>query len=83
MPPLDNDPPKRYRDSKLVRIGAAILLIGSGPLLTIILAAKLGLTRDPNPNPVAFGILAGLTLWPAVIILLIGILKVRRHKQGS
>jgi hypothetical protein len=38
--------------------------LGSGPLLGIIVAAKLGLTHDPNPNPIAFGILAGLTFWP-------------------
>jgi hypothetical protein len=50
-------------------------VIGSGPLLLIILATRLGLTRDPNPNPVGFGILAGLTFWPAIIFIVIGIKK--------
>ena len=51
-------------------------MIGSGPLLGIIVAASLGLTRDPNPNPVGFGILAGLTFWPAIILIVIGVKSV-------
>jgi len=79
-PPKTN-PSERYRDSKLIRVGAAILVLGSGPLLAIIVAAKLGLTRDPNPNPVGFGILAGLTFWPGIILLLVGVLAVWQRKR--
>ena len=32
--------------------GALLFVIGTGPLLAIIGLAKLGLTKDPNPNPV-------------------------------
>ena len=62
---------RRYRDSWLVRTGVTLLVIGSGPLLLVIAAADLGLTRDPNPNPVGFGILAGhhdRALDPAVLL---------------
>jgi len=68
--------PRRYRDSWLLRIGVALLAVGSGPLLGIIMAANLGLTHDPNPNPVGFGILAGLTFWPAIILIVIGVRSV-------
>lgn len=66
----------------LVRLGAAILLVGSGPLLVIIALAKLGVTSDPNPNPVGFGILAMLTFWPGVLAVLVGLVlaRVRRGK---
>jgi hypothetical protein len=53
---------------------------GSGPLLVVILLANLGLTRDPNPNPVGFGILAFLTFWPGVILLVLGFLTSRRRR---
>lgn len=75
------NPPERYRDSKLIRIGAAILVLGSGPLLAVIVAAKLSLTSDPNPNPVGFGMLAGLTFWPGIILLLVGVLTVWQRRR--
>ena len=55
-----------YLRSRLVVIGLIMLILGSGPLLFVILIATLGLYHDPNPNPVFFGILAGLTFWPSL-----------------
>jgi hypothetical protein len=40
-----------------------------------------GLTRDPNPNPIGLGLLAGLTFWPAVILIVIGV--VRRPRPAT
>ncbi len=68
---------------KLFWIGLGLLVVGSGPLLTIIVAADLGLTRDPNPNPIGFGLLAGLTFWPAVIMIVIGLFKTARRREGD
>jgi len=68
----------RYWDSKLVKVGTAMLVLGSGPLLLIIAAADLGLTRDPNPNPVGFGILAGVTFWPSLILIVVGMVLTSR-----
>jgi len=68
----------RYLKSTLVRVGLVMFLVGSGPLLFIIIAADVGLWPDPNPNPVGFGILAGLTFWPSLICIVIGVVRVRR-----
>ena len=57
------------------RAGALLFLFGTGPLLIVIALAKLGLTRDPNPNPVGLGILAFLTFWPSVVLMIVGLGK--------
>jgi hypothetical protein len=57
----------------LIGSGLALLCLGSGPLFALIALAKLGLTRDPNPNPVFEGMLAGFTFIPAVVLLLCGL----------
>jgi hypothetical protein len=67
----------RYWRSRLFRVGVVLLIVGTGPLVAIIAAAKVGLTQDPDPNPVGFGMLAGLTFWPSVILMGIGARKAR------
>jgi hypothetical protein len=67
-----------YLKSTWVRVGLVMFLVGSGPVLFIIIAADLGLWPDPNPNPVGFGIMAGLTFWPSIICIVIGVARVRR-----
>jgi hypothetical protein len=58
------------------------LVVGATPLLVIVVAADLGLLRDPNPNPVGPGILFGLTLWPAIICVVVGVIRVRSRRAG-
>ncbi|HEY2379170.1 MAG TPA: hypothetical protein VGH98_24530 [Gemmatimonadaceae bacterium] len=70
---------EKYWASRLVRVGLALLLFGSGPLLFIIIAAAIGAWPDPNPNPIGPGLLAGLTFWPAVICVVIGVLRARKR----
>ena len=60
---------------KLFWIGLAVLVLGTGPLVTVMLAAALGLSADPNPNPVGLGLLAGISFWPGIAITAIGILQ--------
>ena len=68
----------RYFANKLFRLGAVLLAAGSGPLFAIIVAAKVGLWPDPNPNPIGPGLLAFFTFWPAVALMALGAIQVRR-----
>jgi len=63
--------------------GVLLLLVGSGPLLTVILLASLGLTKDPKLNPVGFGIIAFLTFWPSVILIVVGAVQSWRRYTSS
>ena len=72
--------PIQYLRSRLVQVGLGLLILGTGPLLFIIVAAAVGLWPDPNPNPIGPGFLAFLTFWPGVITLGIGIARVRRGR---
>ena len=60
---------------KLTKIGIIILITGSGPLFYVMLFAKIGILDDPNPNPIIFGLMAMITFWPSLILILIGIIK--------
>jgi hypothetical protein len=73
---------QEYWQSRLVKTGVLLLVFGSGPLLLIIVAAAIGLWPDPNPNPVGPGMLAALTFWPGLICLIVGIVRVRRARDG-
>ena len=74
LPPLVEHPPRpKFRLSRVFWIGLTLLLLGTGPLFAVILLASLGFTKDPNPNPIGFGILAFLTFWPSVIMLITGV----------
>ena len=66
---------KLLLSSRLVRAGLCVLVVGTGPLFAIIVAAELGLTDDPNPNPIGPGILAFLTFWPGVIMIAVGAVR--------
>ncbi|MEY2711859.1 MAG: hypothetical protein RL005_81, partial [Planctomycetota bacterium] len=46
--------------------GMAGLLLGTGPLIAVIVAARMGWTADPNPNPIGLGILAFVSFWPSI-----------------
>ena len=62
----------------LLRWGLVLLVVGTGPLVLILVAAGFGLTRDPNPNPIGPGLLAFLTFWPSIFML--GAARQRRRK---
>lgn len=71
-----------YLRNKWVRVGLALVVFGWGPLLAIILLAAVGLWPDPNPNPIGPGILFFFTSWPAIICLVVGVIKVRGQRQA-
>jgi hypothetical protein len=70
-----------YLRSWWIRIGLVLLVVGSGPLLTIVILATVGLWPDPNPNPIGPGLLFAFTAWPAIICLAIGVVLVRRASR--
>jgi hypothetical protein len=63
-----------------VRVGLVLLVIGAGPLVFIMVAAKVGLWPDPNPNPIGPGLLFGITFWPAIICMVVGVIRVRNRR---
>lgn len=63
------------RMPKIFWWGVALFVLGTGPLIAIIIAAELGLTRDPNPNPIGPGLLAFVTFWPSIILMIVGVVK--------
>src|SRR5438105_12519565 len=73
----------QYLKSTWVRVGLVLLVVGATPLLFIITAAALGLWPDPNPNPVGPGILFGLTFWPAIICIVVGVIRARARDRKS
>jgi len=72
-----------YLRSRLVQVGLAMIILGTGPLLFIIAAAAIGLWPDPNPNPIGPGMLALLTFWPSLICLALGIVRVWLRRRGE
>ena len=72
---------RAYLHFRLVKVGLGLLVVGTGPLVFIVAAAALGLWPDPNPNPIGPGLLAFVTFWPAIICIVIGVIRVRGHKE--
>jgi len=66
--------------SRFFVAGALLVVLGSGPLVAVMVLSSLGLTKDPNPNPIGFGLLAFLTFWPGVVLMLLGIVASRRRR---
>ena len=62
--------PPQFHLTRWFWVGVATFVVGSGPLLVILLLASLGVTKDPNPNPIGPGIMAFLTFWPSVGVIL-------------
>jgi len=78
---MDSRP--RFKFNRLFWIGLALLIVGTGPLLAIIAAAELGLLSDPNPNPIGPGLLAGITFWPALVLIVWGLVaSLIRHRKA-
>jgi hypothetical protein len=64
--------------NRLFKIGFWLFVLGTGPLLAIIVLAGIGLWPDPNPNPIGPGLLAFLTFWPSVACMIVGAIRARK-----
>lgn len=67
--------------NRLFKFGFWMFVIGSGPLLAIIVLAGIGLWPDPNPNPIGPGLLAFFTFWPSIICMIIGAVQAMKTPQ--
>lgn len=65
-----------YLRSLWVRTGLVLLVLGSAPLVAIIIAAEIGLWPDPNPNPIGPGLLFFFSAIIATVCLAVGAIKV-------
>lgn len=66
--------------SRALGIGIALLVIGTGPLLANVAYLELW-QGDRNPNPIGTGMLAMVTFWPSIILIVIGIMGVVRSRK--
>jgi len=76
----------RWSGARLLAAGLALLVLGTGPLLTIVALSSLGRVAA-DPNPMGPGLLAFFSFWPAVGISAVGIKRiiaerVRNRSQG-
>ena len=72
-----------YWRSRWVRVGLGLLIVGTAPLVFIIVAAAVGLWPDPNPNPIGPGLLFFFTFWPAVLCIVVGVIRVRLAQRAG
>jgi hypothetical protein len=72
-----------FLSDRLFLIGAAVVILGSAPLLVILLLAKVGLWPDPNPNPIGPRILVFVTFWPGVVLMAVGIFRSLLRRSGT
>lgn len=69
---------RRLLRDRWFKSGLILLVLGSGPLWTIVLLAAIGQWPDPNPNPIGPGLLFFFTFWPAVALMSVGVVRVWR-----
>lgn len=73
MTETDQKHPPRFHLGVLFWVGLVIFAVGSGPLLVTILLAALEVTKDSNPNPIGFGIMAMFTFYPSLGLIFGGL----------
>lgn len=72
---------KDYFSNWIFTIGFAVLVLGSAPLIGIIVLAKIGIWPDPDPNPIGPGLLTFVTFWPGVLLMVIGARRVQARRR--
>ncbi len=70
-----------YLRSGWVRWGFGIAIGSALPLLAVGIAGALGLTSDPNPNPIGLGLLFLAGAFIGTILVIIGIIAVANRRD--
>jgi hypothetical protein len=77
-----DNPDMRYLQSMWVKVGLGLLIIGASPLV-LIAAAAVGLWPDPNPNPIGEGLLFFCSCWPALLCIVVGVVRVNLYNRSA
>jgi hypothetical protein len=80
---LSGDQRKVYWQSRFVRGGLWVAVIGSLPLLVVGIAAALGLWPDPNPNPIGLGLLFVFSEGLGGLMALVGVVWTHVQARGT
>lgn len=72
---------KRLLKNRMFVVGLVVLVLGTAPLLLTLGAAQIGVTSDPNPNPIFFGMIASVTFWSGLIIMGVGLYRTARKAR--
>jgi hypothetical protein len=72
---------KDYFSNWIFTIGLAVFVLGSAPLIGIVVLAKIGIWPDPDPNPIGPGLLTFVTFWPGVLLMVIGARRVNAQRS--
>ncbi|MBA3052369.1 hypothetical protein KKF70_03160 [bacterium] len=68
---MNREQPKR-KINVILKIGLLLLGFGTGPILLLVLLEAMGINTNAG-NAVGPGLLHVITLWPAVVFLVLGI----------
>ena len=69
--------------SRTLYFGIALLIFGAGPVLAIVVLSKFGVLSNPNPNPVGLGLLAVVSFYPSLALILAAILEAARPSSST
>lgn len=72
---------KKLRGSKLFLAGAALLTVGTAPLLLYLLYEFV--TGSTGGNPIGLGLLFFVSFWPSVILMGLGAFSALRRRDGG
>ena len=85
-PALARDLPDTRTDRRsgrsLIGLGTIIFVLGTGPLLFLVLMSRLGI-GDPSPNRMGPGLLGLLTFCPSVFIIALGLVRLREERRQA
>ncbi len=76
----------RWSGAKLLTVGLVLLVLGTAPLLSVLVLSSFGIV-DRHSDPMTLGLIAFFTFWPGVGMSVAGLVRiigerVRDHKEA-
>lgn len=68
----------RFLRSRLILIGLAVLLLGTGPFISVLLGERFGVAFDPELKRARLGVMAWIAAWPGVTLIILGVWRARK-----